>query len=60
MGESSVNVLEKIENHMAAGLTDEQACELVDQERNPQDYYDTGFDEEREALIRSLEEEYRD
>ena len=55
-----MNILEQIENHMAAGLTDEQACELVDQERNPQDYNDTGFDEEREALIRSLEEEYRD
>ena len=55
-----MNILEQIESHMEAGLSEKQACELVDQERNPQDYYDTGFDEEREALIRSLEEEYRD
>lgn len=55
-----MSILEQIENHMVAGLNEDQACELVDQERNPQDYYDTGFDEERENLIRSLEEEYRD
>lgn len=53
-----MNVLEQIEAYMDCGMMNEQAAELVDRERNPQDYFDDGFDECREKLIRSLEEEY--
>mgnify|MGYP003488528629 FL=1 len=54
-----MNVLEQIEAYMDCGMTSEQAAELVDRERNPQDYFDDGFDDERERLIKSIEEKLR-
>ena len=52
-----MNVLEQIEEHMQAGLTEEQASQLVDIEYNIEDYFNDGFDDERERLIKSIEEE---
>lgn len=52
-----MNILEQIEEHMQAGLTEEQASQLVDIEYNIEDYFNDGFDDERERLIKSIEEE---
>ena len=40
-----MNVLERIEEHMQAGLTEEQASQLVDIEYNIEDYFTDGFDD---------------
>ena len=52
-----MNILEEIEEYMQQGLTEEQTAEIFDRVRNQQDYYDDGFDDERDRLIKSIEEE---
>lgn len=52
-----MNVLEQIDAYMAEGMTEEQASELVDYERHPEDYYDSGFDEEYEKLLNMTEDD---
>lgn len=52
-----MNVLEQIEAYMDCGMTNEQAAEVVDRERNPQDYFDDGFDEDYERLLNMKEED---